>query len=110
MLVVRSQDRKNLIVGSVTYFIFDNKSKGICETCVSSLSKLEEDIVLAQYSNEEKALKVLNMLEAFVNKDLKTLYNLGSEQVYIEEDNNGFKTYMLESETFYFPKDEDVIL
>lgn len=59
MLVVRSQDREDLIVDDVMYSIEDS--------CISVGNTYRPTIfIIARYSTEEKALKVLDMLEKHI--------------------------------------------
>ena len=72
MLVVRSQDREKLIVNNVAYYIYNDENYNIC---ASNLNDLESDVTLAKYSTEEKALKVLDMLEEFFTADKNGTFN-----------------------------------
>lgn len=106
MLVVRSQSRWALMVGDVVYSISHYKSKGIYDICADYTKNGE--VVLATYSTEEKALKVLDMLEAFVNDDKALLHNLGYKQCIIKAQYYGSIEYKLKSLSFQFPQDDEV--
>lgn len=77
MLVVRSQDMKKLIANNLVYKVHKNSVLCFYEIRVSYVDKLEEEdyIWVASYFTEEKALKVLDMLEKFFTADKNGTFN-----------------------------------
>ena len=73
MLIIRSQDKTSLIVDDVVYWISREDNKYLIY--VTHIN--DTDMRVASYSTKEKALKVLDMLEAFINEDYEKLHNLG---------------------------------
>lgn len=71
MLIVRSQDKTSLIVDDVVYVV-NNSGYIYCDKV-----SYQEGFIIAKYSTKNKALKALDMLEAFVNADYEKLHNLG---------------------------------
>lgn len=90
MLVVRSQDKKGLIVNNVVYCVDDKNIN------VSHMNDYEATI--ATYSTEEKALKVLDMLEKYCCEHSFRYHNYNNS-VPIEEYINI---------PFQFPQDDEV--
>lgn len=68
MLVVRSQDKKSLIVDDVVYVINN------CGYIYCDKVSFQEGFIMAKYSNEKKAIKVLDMLEKALIESLDNLY------------------------------------
>ena len=106
MLVVRSQSRWSLMVGDVVYSISHYKSEGIYD--IEADYTKNGKVVLATYSTKEKALKVLDMLEAFANNDKELLHDLGYKGCILITQNYGNMEYKLKSLSFQFPQDEEV--
>ena len=102
MLTIRSQDKTSLIVDDVVYTI-----GGVGKIYCDKVS-YQEGFVIAEYSNKERAIRVLDMLEAFVHGDYEKLYNLGYKQYIITDYLYGHKRYGLISLSFQFPKDNEV--
>lgn len=69
MLVVRSQDREKLAVNDVVYVV-DNYGTIYCDKV-----NFQGCFAIAKYSTEEKALKVLDMLEKFFTADKNGTFN-----------------------------------
>lgn len=108
MLVVRSQRKVKLLVDDVMYFIVRESNKYIiCASKINNINNYNYTIT-AEYSTEEKALKVLDMLETFINEDYEKLHNLGYKQCIVDRQVYGIKKYKLTSLSYQFPKDEEV--
>ena len=112
MLILRSQRKVKLIVDNIMYFIARESNKYII--CVSKINNINNYnyTIIAEYSTEEKALKVLDMLEAFVNTDYEKLQNLGYKNgkdipITFVDFNSLHKPL---DGVFRFPKDEEVKL
>lgn len=105
MLVVRSQDKKKLVVDDVVYVTNDygNGWNVYCDKV-----SCQEGFIIARYSTEEKAIKVLDMLEAFVNDDKALLHYLGYKQCIITDYSYVNIRYKLKSLSFQFPQDDEV--
>lgn len=112
MPAVRSQNGKKIVVDSVIYFI------GLDDyTIYADNVKYQNTNRMAEYSSKEKALKVLDMLEAYACNDLEKLHRLGYPYV---SKKGGWHSVaciyektsyeLFKSKAFQFPKDEDVEL
>ena len=108
MLVVRSQSRWSLMVDDVVYSISHYKSEGIYD--IEADYTKNGEVVLATYSTKQKALKVLDMLEAFANNDKELLHNLGYKGCILIAQHYGYGSieYKLKSLSFQFPQDDEV--
>lgn len=109
MPIVRSQDRKMLVVDNGVYCIEHNNIW--LRTFTTSF------LMIAEYSTEEKALKVLDMLEAYACNDLEKLHKLGYPYVSKTGGRHSVaciyeKTSyeLFKSKAFQFPEDEKVEL
>ena len=89
-MLIRSQDKKILANLNNLSSIFIEESK---EKYIVSLSVRK----LAAYSTEEKAIKVLDMIEDAYNKCFA--FSMG---------NDGYYHEVRESKVFQIPKDEEV--
>lgn len=106
MLVVRSQDKKKLVVDDVIYVTNDYYGNGWNVYC--DKVSCQEGFIIATYSTERKVLKVLDMLEAFVNNDYEKLHDLGYKGCILVAQNYGTKEYKLNPLSFQFPQDYEV--
>lgn len=104
MLVVRSNDKEILIVDNLAYMI-EKPNKMFLINCY-----VNDNFVpyIAEYSTKEKALKALDMFEAFINEDYEKLHNLGYKQCIVDRQVYGVKHYKLTSLSFQFPQDNEV--
>ena len=91
-MLIRSQDRKKIYNTDTMSGIWINRNCIYISTC------LDDTDFLGSYTTEEKAIKVLDMIEARTN-----------EPIYINEEGNGEYAKYFHS-SFHMPQDDEVKL
>ena len=89
-MLIRSQDRKRICNTDTMSSIWINRN------CIYISGCLDDVDLLGSYTTEEKALKVLDMIEEKTN-----------EPIYINEIGNGEYAKYLHS-SFHMPQDDEV--